>query len=55
MRRKGRPPRNKKYFHTKRKIDKQDIIHIKKKFHIIKQKKLRKEAEKHKKNFWRFK
>ena len=50
MRRKGKLPLKKKYFHTKSKIDKKDIAFLKRKVETLKQKKIRHEAEK-KENF----
>ena len=41
-------PLNKKYFHTKRKIDKKDMIFLKSKIEIMKQKKIKAELEKRK-------
>jgi hypothetical protein len=53
MRPSYKPPVNKKYFHTKRKIDKKDMIFLKNKIEIIKQKRIKKELEeKEKKTFW---
>lgn len=46
MRPRYKLPLNKKYFHTKRKIDKKDMIFLKNKIEIIKQKKIKKELEK---------
>ena len=45
MRPSYKPPVNKKYFHTKRKIEKKDMIFLKNKIEIIKQKKIKKELE----------
>jgi hypothetical protein len=53
MRRKGKLPIKKKYFHTKRKIDEKDIAFIKRKVDTIKQKKLKdKPREKEKRKIW---
>jgi len=53
MRRKGKLPLKKKYFHTKRKIDKKDIVFLKRKVEIIKQKKLKNKTEKkEKRRLW---
>jgi len=45
MRSGSKLPRNKRYFHTKPKIDKRDIAILKKKIQIINQKKKKKELE----------
>jgi hypothetical protein len=53
MRRKGKLPLKKKYFHTKRKIDRKDIAFLKRKVETIKQKKLKNKREKkEKRKFW---
>jgi hypothetical protein len=52
MRRKGRLPLKRKYFHTKRKIDNKDISILKKKIEKIN--KTRKKDKKEKQNFWKF-
>ena len=53
MRPRYKPPLKKRYFHTKRKIDKKDMAVIKKKIAIINQKRLKKELEdKGKKTLW---
>jgi len=53
MRRKGKLPLKKKYFHTKRKIDKKDIAVLKRKVETIKQNKLNTKAEKkEKRKLW---
>ena len=41
MRPRFKPPLNKKYFHTKRKIDNKDMLIIKKRLEKIKQKKIK--------------
>ena len=51
MRRKGRLPLKRKYFHTKRKIDNIDISILKKKIEKIN--KTRKNDKKEKQNFWK--
>jgi hypothetical protein len=38
-------PLNKRYFHKKRKIDKKDMVFLKKKIDIIKQKKIMRELK----------
>ncbi len=48
MRPRYKIPLNKKYFHTKRKIDKKDMITIKSKIEIIKQNKISEKLEKRK-------
>jgi hypothetical protein len=53
MRRKGRPPLNRRYFHTKPKVDKRDIAIIKKKIYTIDQKKYKEELEKAEKKTYR--
>jgi len=45
MRRKGKLPIKRKYFHTKLKIDRKDMSAIKRKVETIKQKKLKRELE----------
>lgn len=45
MRTRSRLPRNKRYFHTKPKMDKRDIAILKKKILILNQKKKKKEFE----------
>ena len=45
MRTRVKPPRDRRYFHTTRKMDKKDIAVIKKKIDIINQKKIKKEME----------
>jgi len=51
MRRKGKLPIKRKYFHTKLKIDRKDISFIKRKVETIKQKKLKRELE-NKEKIW---
>ena len=46
MRRKGKLPIKRKYFHTKPKIDRKDMSVIKRKAEAIKQKKLKRELRK---------
>jgi hypothetical protein len=45
MRPRYRPPRKKRYFHTKPKIDKRDMTILKKKVDFVKQDKEKKDAE----------
>jgi hypothetical protein len=45
MRPRYKPPLKKRYFHTKRKIDKKDMIVTKKKIESINQKRLKRELE----------
>jgi len=54
MRPRYKPPLKRKFFHTKRKIDKKDMVFLKKKIEVIKQKKIKEELEeKEKKLRWR--
>ena len=54
MRPRYKPPLKKKYFHTKRKTDKKDMISLKNKIEIIHQKKVKRELEERKgKTPWR--
>ena len=53
MRPRTRPPLNRRYFHTKQKVDKKDIAVLKRKIEVINQKKYKKELKnKEKKKFW---
>jgi len=47
MRPRYRPPRNKRYFHTKPKIDNRDMAILKRKIEVIKQKNNKKENKEH--------
>jgi hypothetical protein len=47
MRSRYRPPLNKQYFHTKPRIDKRDMVILKRKIEIIKKKNNKKELEEH--------
>ena len=51
MRPRYKPPVNKKYFHTKRKIDNKDISVLKKKIEILNQSKNKKRLEEKEKNY----
>jgi hypothetical protein len=52
MRPRYKPPQNKRYFHTKRRIDKNDLNFLKKKIEIMNKKKIKKEFdEKDKRKF----
>ena len=54
MRPRYKPPLKRKYFHTKRKIDKKDMAFLKKKIEVMQQKKIKKELEeREKKKIWR--
>ena len=53
MRPRYKPPMNKKYFHTKRKVDKNDLNFLKKKIEKINKKKIKREfEEKEKGKIW---
>jgi len=53
MRPRYKPPLKRKYFHTKRKIDKKDMTFLKKKIEVIKQQKIKDELkEREKKRLW---
>ncbi len=53
MRRRSRPPLNRRYFHTQRRIDKRDMSILKMKIEDINQKKYKKDLEnKEKKKLW---
>jgi len=54
MRPRYKPPMNRRYFHTKRRIDKIDLNFLKKKIEIMNKKKIQKELdEKEKKKLWK--
>jgi hypothetical protein len=53
MRPRTKPPVNRRYFHTKRKIEKKDVAVLKKKIQVLHDKKIKKEFEdKKKKKYW---
>lgn len=53
MRPRYKPPLNRKYFHTKRKIDRGDITDIKKRIDLINKKKMIRELKEKVKKFTR--
>ena len=54
MRPRTRTPRNRRYFHTKPKMDKRDMVILKRKIETIHQKKIKREPEEKNKKIMRF-
>jgi len=52
MRPRYKPPVNRRYFHTKRKIDNKDLLVLKKKIDIMNQRKNKKQLEEKEKKLW---
>ena len=53
MRPRYKTPMNRRYFHTKRKVDKKDLNYLKKKIEVINKKKIKEEInEKERRKVW---